>query len=212
MFSDTGMSVLYTIGHSNHTAQQLIDLLSMHTISAVADVRSSPYSRYNPQFNREAFQQSLRSVDIEYVFLGKELGARSIDSSCYVNGYVQFNLLTKNKIFTAGIERLIQGMQSFRIALLCAEKDPITCHRMILICRSLRSTGMSIQHILNDGSLENNTNAELRLMTELNIQTNDLFCPGVNPHNNVKSVSYRIIPGSWIQSEVGCRQCSHRRC
>ncbi len=169
------MSILYTIGHSTHTVQRLIELLSMHTISAVADVRSAPYSSYNPQFNREPLQNALREAEIEYVFLGKELGARSLDSNCYVEGQVQFDLVAESELFRKGLERLRAGMDSFCIALLCAEKDPITCHRMILVCRNLRPSGMSIQHILEDGSLEDNRDTERRLMHELNIKENDLF-------------------------------------
>lgn len=169
------MSELYTIGHSTHTVQRLIELLSMHTISAVGDVRSSPYSRYNPQFNREPLQNALREAEIEYVFLGKELGARSTDSNCYIDGQVQFDLVAESELFHKGLERLRAGMDSFRVALLCAEKDPVTCHRMILVCRNLRSGGMNIQHILEDGSLEDNRDAERRLMRERNIKENDLF-------------------------------------
>lgn len=169
------MSILYTIGHSTHTIPRFIELLQMHTIGAVADVRSSPYSRYNPQFNRELLQQSLQAAYIEYVFLGKELGARSIDSSCYIEGQVQFDRVAKSTLFKAGLERLRKGMDSFRIALLCAEKDPITCHRMILVCRNLAAGGMRISHILEDGSLQDNAEAEHRLMQLFNIQENDLF-------------------------------------
>ncbi len=169
------MSVLYTIGHSTHTVQRLIELLSMHTISAVADVRSSPYSRFNPQFNRETLQHALREAEIEYVFLGKELGARSIDSSCYIDGQVQYDLVAESTIFRSGLDRLRKGMDTFRIALLCAEKDPIACHRMILVCRNIRCDGITIQHIREDGSLEDNHEAERRLMQILNIQENDLF-------------------------------------
>jgi uncharacterized protein (DUF488 family) len=169
------MSILYTIGHSTHSVQKLIDLLSMHRVSAVADVRSSPYSRYNPQFNSEPLQHALRAADIEYVFLGKELGARPADRRCYIDGQVQLGLVAQSEFFCAGLERLRQGMESYTIALLCAEKDPIACHRMILVCRSLRSGGLGIRHILEDGALEDNSSAERRLMRELHIQDNDLF-------------------------------------
>ena len=169
------MSVLYTIGHSTHTVPRLIELLSMHTVSAVADVRSSPYSRYTPQFNREPLQNELRAAGLEYVFLGKELGARSSDKSCYVKGQVQFDLVAESTIFRSGLERLCMGRESFLVSLLCAEKDPIACHRMILICRNLRPWGITIKHILEDGSLEDNKDAERRLMRELHIQDNDLF-------------------------------------
>lgn len=169
------MRILYTVGHSTHPVQKLIDLLSMHRISAVADVRSSPFSRYNPQFNSEPLQRTLRDANIEYVFLGKELGARPADRRYYIDGQVQFSLVAQSDFFRAGLERLRQGMESYTIALLCAEKDPIACHRMILVCRSLRSDGKSIKHILEDGTLEDNSSAERRLMQELHIQDNDLF-------------------------------------
>ncbi len=169
------MSVLYTIGHSTHTVPRLIELLSMHSVSAVADVRSSPYSSYTPQFNREPLQNELRAAGMEYVFLGKELGARSSDKSCYIKGQVQFDLVAESKIFQSGLERLRMGRESFLVSLLCAEKDPITCHRMILVCRNLRPWGITIKHILEDGSLEDNKDAERRLMQALNIQDNDLF-------------------------------------
>lgn len=169
------MSIVYTIGHSTHSIQKCIDLLSMHRVSAVADVRSSPYSTYNPQFNSEPFQQALRAAEIEYVFLGRELGARPADRRCYAEGRVRFDLVAQSELFRTGLQRLRMGMESYTIALLCAEKDPVTCHRMILVCRNLRSDGMHIRHILEDGSLENNTDAERRLMQELHIQDNDLF-------------------------------------
>ena len=169
------MRALYTIGHSTHSMEHFMDLLSGHAISAVADVRSSPYSRYNPQFNREPLQTALREVGIEYVFLGKELGARSDDPSCYQDGKLQFDRLVQTKLFLGGLVRLRKGMESYRIALLCAEKDPVTCHRMILVCRSIRSDVPQIQHILEDGSLEANPHAERRLMRTLGIQENHLF-------------------------------------
>lgn len=169
------MSTLYTIGHSTHTVRKLIDLLSMHRVSAVADVRSSPYSRYNPQFNSEPLQHALRAAEIDYVFLGRELGARPVDKRCYKDGQVQFNLIAQGGLFSAGLERLRQGMDSYTVTLLCAEKDPIACHRMILVCRSLRESGMTIRHILEDGALEDNASAEHRLMQELHIKENDLF-------------------------------------
>lgn len=152
-----------------------MDLLSRHAVSAVADVRSSPYSRYNPQFNRESLQNVIREAGIEYVFLGKELGARSDDPGCYVDGKLQFDRLAQTKLFLSGLVRLRRGMESYRITLLCAEKDPVACHRMILVCRNIRSDVPQIQHILEDGSLEDNLHAERRLMQSLGIQENHLF-------------------------------------
>jgi uncharacterized protein (DUF488 family) len=167
--------MLYTIGHSTHTIERFIELLHEQGISAVADVRSSPYSKYNPQFNREPFQAVLQNADITYVFLGKELGARIEDPSCYVNGQVQFSRVAATGLFQKGIERLRQGMENYRVSLLCAEKDPIMCHRMILICRHLRVGSFKIQHILETGELENNEAAERRLMDFHGILENDLL-------------------------------------
>jgi uncharacterized protein (DUF488 family) len=169
------MNTLYTIGHSTHPTEQLLHLLSVHHITAVADVRSSPFSRHNPQFNRENLQKALRDAGIEYVFLGKELGARSEDPTCYADGKLQFDRLAQTEAFQSGLIRLRRGMESYRVALLCAEKDPITCHRMILVCRNIRQDASKIEHILEDGSLEENGQAELRLMQSLGIGENNLF-------------------------------------
>jgi uncharacterized protein (DUF488 family) len=166
---------LSTIGHSNHQIERFIDLLKMHSITAICDVRSQPYSRHNPQFNREVLQPLLKENQITYVFLGSELGARSNDASCYSNGKVQFNCLSQTNIFKDGIQKVKTGMNSHRVALMCAEKDPLMCHRTILICRYMRNEGVSIKHILADGSLETNAELEDRLMKLMNIPQDDLF-------------------------------------
>ena len=166
---------LYTIGHSNHQIEKFIDLLKLHAIRAVCDVRSQPYSRHNPQFNRETIQQRLKDQNISYVFLGAELGARSSEASCSGSGKVQFNCLSQTGKFQDGIKRVKTGMDSCRVALMCAEKDPLQCHRTMLICRSMRSEGACIKHILADGSLETNAEMEERLLRQLNIPQDDLF-------------------------------------
>lgn len=166
---------LFTIGHSNHQVERFIDLLQMHSINAICDVRSHPYSRHNPQFNLEVLQPRLKENNIAYVFLGSELGARSNDKSCYSNGKVQFNCLSQTHVFKEGIKRVKTGMDSYRVALLCAEKDPLMCHRTILICRYMRNEGVLIKHILADGSIETNAELEERLMGLLKIPQDDLF-------------------------------------
>ena len=169
------MNELYTIGHSNHPLDRFIELLKMHEITAVGDVRSSPYSRFNPQYNRESLHKVLKENSIAYVFLGQELGPRSEDPSCYVDGKVQYGLLAGTEAFTRGIERLKAGMEKYRIALMCAEKDPITCHRMILVCRAIRSEGFPIGHILENGAVEALREAELRLLRSLKMPQLGLF-------------------------------------
>lgn len=159
---------LFTVGHSTHSTAHFIALLQRHGVDAVVDVRSVPHSAYNPQFNRDALQKSLRDNAIQYVFLGRELGARSDNPACYVDGKVQFKLLAAQPLFARGIERLRRGMAQYRVAIMCAEKDPLTCHRMILVCRRMRAL-TSIQHILDDGALESHAHAERRLREQLGI-------------------------------------------
>jgi uncharacterized protein (DUF488 family) len=161
---------LFTIGHSTHPFEHFLGLLRKHAIEAVCDVRSVPYSQRNPQFNREPLKETLREAGIAYVFLGKELGARSDNPGCYIEGKVQYNYLVDEPIFRAGLRRLREGIGRYRVALMCAERDPLTCHRTILVCRELRAPGLSIEHILADGSLETNYAAETRLMSMMNIQ------------------------------------------
>ncbi|MEN6622978.1 MAG: DUF488 domain-containing protein [Smithella sp.] len=169
------MFKLFTIGYSTHSTEYFIELLKKHGITAVCDVRSSPYSRFMPQFNRELLKNELANYHIAYIYLGAELGPRSSDSSCYENGKVQYNRVSITDIFQQGLRRLRKGMASYRIALMCAEKDPITCHRMILICRNLRNDDIVIRHILEDGNLEDQINAERRLMKLLKVDPVDLF-------------------------------------
>ena len=160
---------LFTIGHSTHSVEYFIKLLSMHSITAACDVRSYPYSKHNPQFNRESIKKELKKHNISYVFLGKELGARSENPACYIDGKVQYNYLADEPLFKQGIHRLIKGMKQYSIALMCAEKDPTTCHRMILVCREMRPYTECIKHILANGDIETNAEAEIRLMNTLNI-------------------------------------------
>lgn len=167
--------IVYTVGHSNGTAEHLLEMLDQHGITAVADVRSRPYSRFNPQFNREALTGILRNSRREYVFLGDELGARSEDPACYRDGRAQYALIAQTPLFAQGIERLLAGMEKFRIAILCAEKEPLSCHRSILIARYLHERNIGVQHILEDGSLEDHGASLLRLLVLHGIQENNLF-------------------------------------
>ena len=165
-----GAEAIYTIGHSNHHIKDFINLLKKHGITAVADVRSSPFSKYNPQFNRKALADTLKQEDIAYVFLGKELGARPDDPCCYDNGSANFEKMAERPIFKQGIERLLKGMEQYRIALLCAEKEPLDCHRTILVCHYLRKMGLPIKHILANGDVEEHQNTEQRLIKVVGLQ------------------------------------------
>jgi uncharacterized protein (DUF488 family) len=169
------MKELFTVGHSVHTVEEFLGMLKLHAINALCDVRSSPYSRYSPQFNRESLKENVLRQGIAYIYLGAELGPRSSDPSCYENGRVQYKRLAEKEIFQQGLARLRKGLETYRIALMCAEKDPLTCHRMLLVCRNLREENIHIRHILEDGSLEDNRDTEQRLMKQLKIDPADLF-------------------------------------
>lgn len=169
------MALVYTIGHSTHSTERFLKLLAMHEISAIADVRSTPYSRFNPQFNREGLSKDLKSSGIAYVFLGRELGARSEDPRCNAGGKVQYDLLARTEPFQEGLRRIAKGVRQQRIALMCAEKDPLTCHRAILVCRHLANVGIGAQHVREDGRLESHDDALTRLLGELGIADLQLF-------------------------------------
>ena len=171
----TLMNQLFTVGHSNYDIEHFLGLLSEHTIDAVADVRQSPYSKYVPHFNKEAIKKILTKVGIKYVFLGDLLGARPKDINCYTNNRVDFSKLAQTSFFQDGLNRLQRGLIKFRIALMCSEKDPIVCHRTILVCRNLRSDDLQILHILEDASLEDNRDSEIRLRRLHKLQERDLF-------------------------------------
>lgn len=155
---------IYTIGHSKHQIDKFLEMLDSHQISALADVRSFPYSRLNPQFNKETLKKSLKEHGIVYVYLGKELGARTEDSSCYVRGKVSFSCIANTNSFEKGMERLQKGMQTHQIVLMCAEKEPLSCHRTILVSRRLVELGITVYHIHEDGHLESHESAMKRLL------------------------------------------------
>jgi uncharacterized protein (DUF488 family) len=165
----------YTVGHSTNTFDQLVSLLRRHEITAVADVRSQPYSRLNPQFNKKPFKAALKACGLSYVFLGGELGARSSDPNCYVNGKVRYELLARTAAFQSGLERLQTGATKFRVAMMCAEKEPPACHRTILIARHLHDRGFNIRHILGTGDLEDHESAITGLLKLLRLPDEDMF-------------------------------------
>jgi uncharacterized protein (DUF488 family) len=169
------MTAVYTVGHSNHSEQAFVRLLQDNGITAIADVRSSPYSRFNPQFNREALIRTLRAVGIAYVFLGAELGARSEDGSCYDDGKVQYDRLAKTDVFKRGLERVVEGSGTYCVALMCAEKDPLDCHRTILVARHLVERGLEVKHVLAGGAVETHDDAVRRLLQVLSLPEQDMF-------------------------------------
>ncbi len=179
---------IFTIGHSTHSAERFISLLEMHGITAVGDVRSKPYSRMNPQFNREDLKHALNTVGIAYVFLGRELGARSEDPYCYEGGKVQYERLALTEQFRTGLRRVQEGMKLFQLALMCAEKEPLDCHRTVLVARQLTELEIYVKHIHADGSLETQDELSERLVRQLALPESDMF----RTHEDVVRDAFRL--------------------
>lgn len=193
---------VFTIGHSNHSWAQFAHLLRMHGITTICDVRSAPHSRMNPQFDRETLKKCLREAGIIYVFLGKELGGRSEDPACCDKGKVLYERVAGTPLFRKGLCRIEDGVtKRHRIALMCAEKEPLECHRSILIGRQLDALGIAVQHIHADGRLEDQKSALHRLLRQLNLLDTDMF----RSREDVIADAYRIqgnrIAYDWSSSE-----------
>lgn len=160
------MSELMTVGHSTHDIGYFIGLLTAHDVTCVADVRSVPLSRFNPQFNRDALRAALRLAGLDYVFLGHGLGARSDEPSHYDGARVVYERLASGDAFLGALERLEAGLEHYRVALMCSEHDPLTCHRTILVARELAARGHVLGHIDARGRVETHDEAEDRLLHE----------------------------------------------
>lgn len=172
---------LFTVGHSNLSLEEFIRLLKKHQVNAIADVRSHPYSSYLSHFNRDLLKFELLKAKFKYVFLGDELGARPKDLSCYINNKVLYSKITDSNDFQNGIKRILVGLNKYRVALMCAEKDPISCHRTILICKHLRQLDIQIDHIIDDKTLESQGQLEDRLLDlhGFDLQHNRLKIPKI---------------------------------
>ena len=155
-----------TIGHSNHSLEGFLTILRQHRVAAVADVRSAPYSRFNPHFSREALATALKSAGIGYLYFGRELGGRPADSACYENGRVRYERVAQTNGFRHGVARLLDNANKQRIAVMCAEKDPLDCHRTLLVAPALEACGARVAHILSDGELEAHAQTMDRLLAK----------------------------------------------
>jgi len=168
---------IYTIGHSAHPLDTFVRLLAGSNVTAIADVRSYPFSRRSPQYNRRDLEASLKQRGIEYRFFGKALGGRPKDLKLYVGGTADYEAMAKTEGFREGIERVIKGAKKHRLALMCSELDPIECHRCLLVGRALSTQGVPVLHILPDATVESQHDIEERLL-DLNKEVNhDFFMP-----------------------------------
>ena len=145
---------MFTVGHSNHSAEKFVDLLKRHRIELLVDTRSRPYSKHAPHFNIRGIEAILSKDGIGYLFLGRELGGRPEEEMFYdTEGRVDYALVARSQPFLDGISRLEQEIRTSTVALLCSEEDPTRCHRRLLVGRALEERGITLRHIRGDGSI-----------------------------------------------------------
>jgi uncharacterized protein (DUF488 family) len=156
---------LFTIGHSNHPIERFLELARGAGITAIADVRSTPASRRYPWFNQARLAPRLAAEGIAYVPLGEWLGGRPRDERLYRDdGVVDYVAMARTDEFRAGLDRVADGTKRYRVCLMCAEREPLDCHRCLLVARALAERGFAIGHVLADATIEPHAETEERLI------------------------------------------------
>ncbi len=174
--ADAAVEVL-TIGHSTLPYERFLALLRQASVTAIADVRTAPFSRHFPHFNRDSLRNELRLDDVAYVFLGEELGGRPKGERFFCNGVADYEKMAKTDIFARGLKRVIEGAKKYRIAMMCSEHDPLDCHRCLLVGRALQEWGVTVRHILGSGEIVDHRQVEDKLMEMSGKSDIDLFEP-----------------------------------
>lgn len=167
---------IYTIGHSNYPVEKLIDMLKRYDINTVIDIRGTPYSKYNIQYNKETIANTLREAGFLYIYMARELAAKRENKKSYnKEGYSDFEKVIAEEEFLKGIERLKLGCEKgYKIALLGAMQDPIRCHRSILVGRALRDNKFNVNHILDDYTIASQEKIEENLLDKYFSNRNQL--------------------------------------
>ena len=145
---------IYTLGHSNYPFSEFLKRLEQHHIDTVVDIRGTPYSKYNIQYNKETLAYTLKDKGYTYIYMGKEFAAQRENHSLYnEEGYADFEKVVEDADFLHGIERLKKGCEKgYKIVLLGAKQDPTECHRFVLVGRALVKYGFRVHHLLHDYS------------------------------------------------------------
>src|SRR6266480_4774845 len=190
---------IYSIGHSNQPMEAFLELLNKHSVQALIDVRSHPYSRYVPHFNSPELAHAAGHVNIQYLFMGKELGGRPDGEEFYdADDHVMYSRVAESPLFLKGIKRLEEIGKASRVAIMCSEEDPTACHRHLLIGRILARRGINLLHIRGDGHIQ--TAEELTSLEEVPLyeqlsffdeQTPDSSDRGTHEWRSLRPVSRR---------------------
>jgi uncharacterized protein (DUF488 family) len=155
----------FTVGHSSMEADEFTRLLETHHVGLVVDVRSQPHSLRFPHFDSSVLEKTLEGEGMDYLFLGEELGGRPADSAAYGrDGVVDYRAYRKSYAFSQGIERIEAELRTRCLVLMCAEEDPIECHRFLMICPELVATGLRPLHIRRNAKIETQEATEDRLL------------------------------------------------
>ncbi len=171
----SGGKQVFSIGHSALSYERFRDLLADAGASAVADVRSAPYSRHLPHFNRDVLPDRLRAEGLAYVFMGEELGGRPSRDEFMTGGIADYEKMAMAPAFFDGLDRVVAGAGRHRIALMCSEQDPLDCHRCLLVGRALARRDVPVRHILQDGRQMSQEEAEQSLLAMTGRAAGDLF-------------------------------------
>lgn len=172
--SETSATIL-SIGHSNLAYEEFVARLKHAGATAVADVRTSPFSRHFPQYGRDVLKASLARDGIAYVFLGRELGGRPERADQYTDGVADYEKMARAPAFLAGLERLKHGARTYRIAMMCSERSPLDCHRCLLVSRALRQDGIEVEHIVEGPSRVSQGQIETQLLAMADKVNTDMF-------------------------------------
>jgi uncharacterized protein (DUF488 family) len=172
---------LFSIGHSNLPAERFLAMLTGAGVAAVVDVRSVPASRHWPWFAKKNLSAGLAQAGIAYAAMGEALGGRPRDGALYRNGVVDYEAMAQQPDYQSGLDRLLDAAARSRVCIMCAEREPLDCHRCLLIARSLAARGLAVGHILHDGRIEAHAATEQRLLAldaANGDETCDLFASG----------------------------------
>src|SRR5215472_18242610 len=188
---------LFTIGHSNIPAERFTAMLREAGVETVADVRSVPASRFCPWVSAKNLAPLLAGAKVDYLYFGDELGGRPRDPSLYCDGVADYEALAQRPSFRAGLDRLLARAGQRRLCLMCSERDPLDCHRCLLVARALAARGVSVGHILHDGGIESHSAIERRLLQGAG-EDSDLLITGQDERlaaayrRHARAAAYRI--------------------
>jgi uncharacterized protein (DUF488 family) len=192
---------LFSIGHSNIAAERFIALLRDAGVDAIADVRSTPFSRRFPWFSGKNLATTLAQHGMTYLPYGDALGGRPRDAALYCDGVADYEAMARQPDFQSGLDRLLADAARSRVCLMCAEREPLDCHRCLLVARALVERGVTVGHILHDGTVEPHAATEQRLLAPTGA-SDDLFVTGQDERlaaayrRRARAAAYRATAGA----------------